>query len=90
MQKPHGIMIIVNEREVMIMTTIYGSIYGNTNSKEKWFVIMKDNSVMIFESLLKYAYWHEEASEEEKNHIDKIYTNLNEKDRVKLKELNLI
>lgn len=74
----------------MIMTTIYGSIYGNTNSREKWFAIMKDGSVMVFETLLKYAGWHERASREEKNNIDKVYTTLNEKDCIKLKELNLI
>lgn len=66
-------------------------IFGKPDpSKEKWFVIMKDGTIKVFDTLLRYSYWHDEASEEEKNNIYRVYTTLNEKDRQELKKLNLI
>lgn len=66
-------------------------IFGNPDpSKEKWFVIMKDNTVKVFDTLLKYSYWYDKISEEERDNIYRVYTTLNEKEKKILKELNLI
>lgn len=59
-------------------------------SREKWIVIMEDNTIKVFDTLLRYSYWYDEISETEKDNIRRVYTTLNEKDRKELKKLNLI
>lgn len=59
-------------------------------SREKWIVIMEDNTIKVFDTLLRYNYWYDEISETEKDNIRRVYTTLNEKDRKELKKLNLI
>ena len=57
---------------------------------EKWFAIMIDNTVKVFDTLAQYADWYYELSREERDNIYRINTKLNAKERQKLKKLNLI
>ena len=57
---------------------------------EKWFAIMIDNTVKVFDTLAQYGDWYYELSREERDNIYRVYTTLNAKDRQKLKKLNLI
>ena len=79
-------MIIVNEREVNDM--IFGIF--EEREVEKWFVIMIDNTVKVFDTLAHYGDWYYELPREERDNIYRVYTTLNAKDRQKLKKLNLI
>ena len=80
------IMIIVNEREVNDM--IFGIF--EEREVEKWFAIMIDNTVKVFDTLAQYGDWYYGLSREERDNIYRVYTTLNAKDRQKLKKLNLI
>ena len=80
------IIIIVNEREVNDM--ICGIF--EEREVEKWFAIMTDNTVKVFDTLAQYGDWYYKLSREERDNIYRVYTTLNAKDRQKLKKLNLI
>ena len=79
-------MIIVNEREVKDMIFFFFL----EREVEKWFAIMIDNTVKVFDTLAQYGDWYYGLSREERDNIYRVYTTLNAKDRQKLKKLNLI
>ena len=79
-------MIIVNEREVKDM--IFGIF--EEREVEKWFAIMIDNTVKVFDTLAQYSDWYYGLSREDRDNIYRVYTTINAKDRQKLKKLNLI
>ena len=58
-------MIIVNEREVNDM--IFGIFEGR--EVEKWFAIMIDNAVKVFDTLAQYGDWYYGVSREERDNI---------------------
>ena len=79
-------MIIVKLRELNdIIFVIF-----DEREVEKWFAIMIDNTVKVFDTLAQYGDWYYELSREERDNIYRVYTTLNAKDRQKLKKLNLI